>query len=103
MRILDLFCGAGGASAGLQRAGFEVEGVDINPQPHYPFKFHQSDAMTFDLSGYDAYWASPPCQAYSESTPITTKCNHPQLIKVMHNILVGLGKPYIIENVEGAR
>ena len=103
LRLLDLFCGAGGASVGYVRAGFEVEGVDIEPQPHYPFKFYQTDALEFPLEGYDAYHASPPCQAYSEATPITTKSKHPKLIKVVHDMLVGSGKSYVIENVEGAR
>ncbi len=103
MKILDLFCGAGGASVGLHQAGHEVVGVDIKPQPNYPFEFHQADALTYTLEGFDAYWASPPCQAYSEATPITTKYTHPRLIPVVRELLLATGKPFIIENVEGAR
>ena len=103
MRILDLFCGAGGASVGLSQAGFYVTGVDIISQPRYPYHFIQADALEMNLEGYDAYWASPPCQYYSEATPITTKGNHPNLIRRVHDLLMATGKPYVIENVEGAR
>jgi len=57
-RLLDLFCCAGGAAMGYHRAGFEVVGVDIKPQPHYPFEFHHDDALTYPLEGFDAYHAS---------------------------------------------
>ncbi len=103
-KLLDLFCGAGGASMGYYRAGFEVEGVDIKPQPHYPFKFYQADALEFPLDGYDAYHASPPCQ-FSSTIAIMnrvlrpSKYNHPNLIPAMRERLEQTGKHYVIENV----
>lgn len=63
-RLLDLFCGAGGAAMGYYRAGFEVVGVDIKPQKHYPFEFHQADALEYLVEHgreFDAIHASPPC------------------------------------------
>jgi DNA (cytosine-5)-methyltransferase 1 len=100
-RLLDLFCCAGGAGMGYHRAGFEVVGVDINPQPHYPFEFHQADALTYPLDGFDAYHASPPCQGYSDCTPMIAKSLHPRLIADIRERLQG--KLYVIENVRGAK
>lgn len=105
MRALDLFCGAGGASMGLHRAGFEVVGVDIELQPHYPFTFVQADALRppFDLSGVDLIWASPPCQKYSIATRnIGTAEGTPDLLGPTRVILESSGVPWIIENVPGA-
>jgi DNA (cytosine-5)-methyltransferase 1 len=102
-RCLDLFCGAGGASMGLHRAGFDVLGVDIRPQPNYPLRFMQADALTFPLEGFDFIWASPPCQRYSSITQVNgTREEHPDLIAPMRERLKDSGAAYAIENVEGA-
>lgn len=104
LKLLDLFCGAGGVSVGLNQAGIHVEGVDINPQPNYPFKFHLADALEFPLEGYDVYWASPPCQGYTWATKRHRNLGkeYPELIEPIRNRLIKTGKPYIIENVPGA-
>lgn len=100
-RALDLFCCAGGASEGLRRAGFDVVGVDIDPQPHYPFEFHQADAMTFPLDGFDFIWASPPCQAYTLCQRIQNN-EHPDLVAPTRERLKASGALWCIENVPGA-
>jgi hypothetical protein len=100
-RLLDLFCGAGGAAMGYHRAGFDVVGVDIKPQPHFPFEFHQADALTFPLDGFDAIHASPPCQWYSDGTR-AGKVGAQPLIAPMRQRLSGLDVPWVIENVHGA-
>lgn len=109
LRALDLFCCAGGASMGLHRAGFEVVGVDIAPQKNYPFEFHQADALTFPLDGFDFIWASPPCQGYSphvssrSSKWVPTKGkDEPKLIPIVRERLSRTGVPWVIENVVGA-
>lgn len=105
-RLLDLFCGAGGAAMGYHRAGFDVVGVDIKPQKHYPFEFHQGDALEYVAAHgheYDVIHASPPCQGYSEETPLEYRGNHPRMIGAVRDALQKIGKPYIIENVDGAR
>ncbi|WP_202919253.1 DNA cytosine methyltransferase [Saccharothrix deserti] len=106
-RLLDLFCCAGGASAGYRAAGFDVTGVDIEPQPHYPFPFIQADALTVDLTGYDVIAASPPCQRWSQATPEDRRDDHPDLIDPIRQRLrdaVARGDiwGYVIENVPGA-
>lgn len=103
-RLLDLFCGAGGAAMGYHRAGFEVVGVDIKPQPRYPFEFHQADAMTYPLEGFDAIHASPPCQGYSRlrHLPWLRSKSWPLLIDLTRDRLLDQSAPWVIENVEDA-
>jgi DNA (cytosine-5)-methyltransferase 1 len=103
-RLLDLFCGAGGAAMGYHRAGFEVVGVDIAPQPHYPFTFHQADAMTWPLEGFDAIHASPPCQGYSRMRhlPWLAGREYPLLLDPVRERLIAAAVPWVIENVEDA-
>jgi DNA (cytosine-5)-methyltransferase 1 len=124
-RLLDLFCGAGGAAVGYHRAGFEVVGVDIAPQPNYPFEFWQDDALAV-LRGemgcllnpygrspevsfeFDAIHASPPCQHASTIAKQVRKLSkgkeydHPNLIPQTRELLKATGLPYVIENVVGA-
>jgi hypothetical protein len=103
-KLLDLFCGAGGATKGYQRAGFYVVGVDIKPQPHYcGDEFHQADALDFPLEGFDAYHASPPCQAYMDCNSHGLKpTKHPRLIEPIRELFLKTGKPFVIENVHKA-
>jgi DNA (cytosine-5)-methyltransferase 1 len=111
-RLLDLFCGAGGAAMGYSRAGFDVTGVDINPQPNYPFEFVQDDAILFLQEGviegnwhlpgeFAAIHASPPCQAYMRSGNVDRE-KHPMLLAPTRSLLEQAGLPWVIENVPGA-
>lgn len=105
MRLLDLFCGAGGCSVGYSRAGFDVVGVDISPQPHYPYRLYQADALDFLAAhGYefDVIHASPPCQEFSPTKALPNVGNYPDLIEPVRNLLLATGKPYVIENVPAA-
>lgn len=105
-RLLDLFCCAGGAGVGYSQAGFEVVGVDINPQPNYPLAFIQVDALSLDrkfIALFDAVHASPPCQAYSDLAKRNRNADEwPQLIDPVRDLLIETGLPYVIENVDGA-
>jgi DNA (cytosine-5)-methyltransferase 1 len=100
-RLLDLFCCAGGAGMGYHRAGFDVVGVDIKPQPNYPFEFHQADAMTYPLNGFDAVHASPPCQ---DHTTASGGRDHGTawMLSATIDRLTASGLPYVVENVVGA-
>ena len=108
MRLLDLFCGAGGAAMGYHRAGFdEIVGVDIVHQPRYPFESIQADALEYvaDYGGeFDAVHASPPCQGYSimRNLPWLKDKEYPLLIDPVRELLEQTGKPWVIENVMGA-
>ena len=108
-KMLDLFCGAGGAGHGYHLAGFNVLGVDIEPQPRYPFNFAQTDALEYlsrlvesdNVEMFDAVHASPPCQGYAATRVLQAK-EHPMLIEDTRELLRRSGKPYVIENVPGA-
>jgi hypothetical protein len=80
----------------------EIVGVDINPQPRYPFTFVQADAMTYPLDGFDFIHASPPCQHYSIATPHARRDNHPDLLAATRERLIASGALWVIENVPGA-
>jgi DNA (cytosine-5)-methyltransferase 1 len=108
-KLLDLFCGAGGAGMGYHRAGFEVVGVDIASQPHYPFEFHQADALEYLTEHgweFDVIHASPPCQLFTIADNLRAAQNKKvsaiNLIPQTRELLRNLGKSYIIENVPRA-
>jgi DNA (cytosine-5)-methyltransferase 1 len=105
-RLLDLFCCAGGAGVGYSRAGFEVVGVDIKPQPNYPFQFIRADALALDrkfVASFDAVHASPPCQSYSDLAKRNRNADEwPRLIEPVRTMLARTGLPYVIENVDGS-
>lgn len=120
-RILDTFCKAGGAGMGYSRAGFDVVGVDIQPQPRYPFPFILGDALEilrrmiaggtllatdgsrYGLKDFDAIHASPPCQRYSTISKYAgVSQNYPDLVDPVRDLLILSGLPYDIENVIGA-
>lgn len=101
-RLLDLFCGAGGAAMGYHRAGFEVVGVDHIDQPNYPFTFWLGDALEpeWDMEAFDVIHASPPCQHYANVTRWRgEQTEHPALIALTRDLLEEMGLPYVIENV----
>lgn len=114
-RILDLFCGGGGAAMGYHRAGFEVVGVDIVDQPNYPFEFHRADALGLlrqSFCGFGPSWvvgvtaihASPPCQSFTayRRKGRGVGDGYPNLIPQVRELLGGFAMPHVIENVHGA-
>lgn len=122
-RILDLYSCAGGAAQGYHDAGFKVYGVDIDPQPRYPFAFFQDDVVKvmeslllgmevnftapdgttewLGLDDFDVIHASPPCQTFSRTKTLHAN-DHPDLVEITRDLLIESGKPYVIENVVGA-
>ena len=115
-RVLDLFSGAGGAAQGYADAGFEVVGVDINPQKHFPFEFHRADVFEYVCrpgmvkrirNEFDAIHASPPCQKYSITANLARaqgkQASEINLIPTTRYVLDVIGLPYVIENVHQAR
>ena len=113
MRLLDLFCCGGGASEGYFRSGFNVTGIDIKPQPEYRHTFFQGDALEYlkeHGEEFDVIHASPPCQGYSSHVSsrssryaLTKGKDEPRLIEEVRETLEKIGKPYVIENVMGAK
>jgi DNA (cytosine-5)-methyltransferase 1 len=102
-KALDLFSGAGGATKGLQQAGYHVTGVDLVRSPRYcGDAFYQADALTFPLDGYNLIWLSPPCQQYTPLRALQGWKEYPDLIAVMRKRVQATGISYIIENVPGA-
>jgi DNA (cytosine-5)-methyltransferase 1 len=107
-KLLDLFCGAGGASVGYHRAGFDVVGVDLNPKvgKHYPFEFHQGDALEYLAdhgAEFDAIHASPPCQDHSPLRSRAPEHGTGWLLGATIDAVRATGKPFVIENVMGAK
>lgn len=101
-RLLDLFCGAGGAGMGYHRAGFEIVGVDIVPQPRYPFQFVQADATMFPLDGFDALHGSPPCHDHSALSALSGADGTGWMLAATRERFAASGLPWVIENVPGA-
>jgi DNA (cytosine-5)-methyltransferase 1 len=106
LRLLDAFCGAGGATRGYQLAGFEVTGVDIAAQPRYVGdRFVRTDAVAFIAEyghEFDAIHASPPCQAYTPLRALSPDKDYPDLIPATRAALSGIDRPWVIENVMSA-
>lgn len=112
IKILDLFSGCGGCALGYHQGftelGFSpiITGIDINPQPNYPYKFIQCDALRYlsvvNNDDFDLIHASPPCQGYS-MTQVLHKKDYPKMIPILRTHFRHRNMKYIIENVEGAK
>jgi DNA (cytosine-5)-methyltransferase 1 len=107
MKLLDLFCGAGGCAVGYYRAGFtEIVGVDLHPQPRYPYHFARADALEFlagvKLGEFDLIHASPPCQAYTSLRALQPGKEYPNLMAATREALKATGIPWVVENVPGS-
>lgn len=109
IKVLDLFCGAGGASMGYHLAGFEVTGIDLKHGKRYPFTYRRMSVLDLkpeDLQEYDLIHSSPPCQTYSITKNLRIaqgkSTDKQDLIEPTRELLIASGKPYIIENVVGA-
>jgi DNA (cytosine-5)-methyltransferase 1 len=106
LRALDMYCGAGGATRGLQRAGFHVTGIDLKASPRYcGNEFWHMDVLdlaVIDLWNFDFIWASPPCQAHTSLKTMHNAKQHVDLISDTRHMLAGSGRPFVIENVVGA-
>lgn len=102
-RLLDLCCCAGGAGMGYSLAGFDVKGVDIDPQPRYPFRFKQWDALDYlkrHGPKFDAIHASPPCQRFTVgAAQMGTQDDHPDLLTPILDLLEDMDVPFVVENV----
>ena len=104
-RLLDLYCCQGGAAMGYHRAGFEVVGVDVAPQPRYPFEFHQGDALEYLAAHwreFDAVHASPPCHDHSALASVAGLDGTGHLLADTRAALSALPLPWVVENVPGA-
>ena len=102
MRILDLFCGAGGASKGFDVDGNEIVGVDIKPQPNYPFEFVQADACEYPLDGFDIVHASPPCQGHTTMRGYWLKYDSASMLShTIHRLRQSEVPAWTVENVMG--
>lgn len=107
-KLLDLFCGAGGAARGYYAAGWEPIGVDYARQENYPYEFHQLDVMELDIEqlvkweGFQGIHASPPCQSYSMNMSHLASWERPKLIEPLKARFAGIEIPWVIENVDGA-